>query len=116
MTLPAWETLIFPNLWGKDRISDMRSIHIRIRPPWTNVFMNQHKFAVVPSIMGQPFTNLYVNSITNCYPLEMNVHDGHNTVSLQRGIVFHDRPNDPALNKLITTEHMIIGISQIYQI
>ena len=33
---PNLETLIFPLLWGNDRISDIQSIHIQIRPSWTN--------------------------------------------------------------------------------
>ena len=46
----------------------------------------------------------------------MNVHDGHYTDSLQRDVVKRDTPNDSALNNLITTEYVIIGISQLYQI
>ena len=38
----------------------MQNLHIQIRPPWTNVFMNQHKFAVVP-----PWGNLLHTSVEN---------------------------------------------------
>ena len=45
----------------------------------------------------------------------MNVHDGHNTDSLYRYVVKCDTPNDLALANLATTEYMIIGIFQLYQ-
>ena len=49
--------------------------------------------------------------VTFCYPLEMNVHDGHNTTYLQRDIVKRDTPNDSAPNNLITTDYSIVDIT-----
>lgn len=41
--------------------------------------------------------------VTFCYPLEINVYDGHNTASFQKGITKRYSPNDSVLNNLRTT-------------
>lgn len=47
---------------------------------------------------------------------EINVHYGHNTDSFLKYVVKHDTHNNSVLNNLMTSENMIIGISQLYQI
>lgn len=55
MTFPNWETLIFPTCREKIEIPDMQSIHIQIRPSWTNSWI--HINCSCPTVV-QPFTQL----------------------------------------------------------
>ena len=55
----------------------------------------------------------YVNF---CYLLEINVHDGHNTDSLQRDIVKCDTPNGIVEKSHLSTEYTIIGHDHLLSI
>lgn len=91
--------------------------HLNFKPlSGSKIFtISQHKivFAILLNGNGILNTSITQNSITFCYPLEINVHAGHTIPSLQRYVVKYDTPNDSVLNNLITTMYMIIGISHL---